>query len=368
MADVAGSRESPSPSPSRSTSKPNVEEGIAHYLSESKRLLTACREDLYECIRLQTAVSGNARTPLKLAQESIVDAGITIDYSKTLGSASSRALIPSSEVDQELDDDDDSDLSADDEDQVKFHASPSMVEEAAGGLPVVPAQAFLDELSADNVELLLHPGESKPQGPLPTLIRNEWEVKVLKPEERREMLKRQETQRIKQMHRQKSEQLDKVLKIAKPDVKTGYMIKVPTSVGKPFARPKSRWFVLSGRVLVYLAHKQAQVPRKMIDLAGADVQAVKAPRGPTGFEVRLRTVFEDGFGGKGLKNYRFCTKTPEEALEWQAALKNNISYADQEDARKNNPKVAAETDVTNILNDFTARRQSRVGIDITAKR
>ena len=362
-------------------------EDIAFYLSESKRLLAACREDLYECIRLQTQVSGNQRTPLKLSQESIVDAGITVDYSKTLGI--NTALIPAADLPHSSqnisknaenddhhdhhDDDEDSDLSAEDDDEVRFQVPESMLGvdgSGTGGIPVVPAQAFLDELSADNVELLLKPGESKPEGPLRslTLIQNEWEVKVLKPEERREMLKRQETQRITQLHRQKSEQLDKVLKIVKPVAKNGYMVKVPTSTGKPFARPKSRWFVLSGRVLVYLAHKQAQVPRKMIDLAGADVQAVRAPRGPTGFEVRLRVLMDDGFGGKAVKSYRFCTKTPEEALEWQAALENNIKYADLEEEKSRNPKTAAENDVTNILNDFSARRQSRVGIDITARR
>ena len=97
----------------------------------------------------------------------------------------------------------------------------------------------------------------------------------------------------------------------------GYMLKSPP-LTKRFAHWRQRWFMLSGRHLLYCLSDRSELPKGMIDLLGAGVEGFKSPKSPTGYEVRVH-VPERG------RTYRLCPDTEMEALAWTQVIANNIT-------------------------------------------
>lgn len=124
--------------------------------------------------------------------------------------------------------------------------------------------------------------------------------------------------------------------------KSGYMLKAPPQY-KRFSRWRKRYFMLSGRLLVYSKHRGSKGSKGIIDLAGAEVEAVVIPsglrnRGEDTYEVRLHPrgtnrvyrLRPERVKGEGRSQKR-------EARDWAASIRNNIRIADKEgDIRKKN--------------------------------
>ena len=124
--------------------------------------------------------------------------------------------------------------------------------------------------------------------------------------------------------------------------KSGYMLKAPPQY-KRFSRWRKRYFMLSGRLLVYSKSRGSKGSKGIIDLAGAEVEAVVIPsglrnRGEDTYEVRLHprgTNRVYRLRPEKLKGEKNSQKR--EARDWAASIKNNIRIADKEgDIRKKN--------------------------------
>ncbi len=79
-----------------------------------------------------------------------------------------------------------------------------------------------------------------------------------------------------------------------------------------------KWFVLSGRHLLYYQAPNSDLPKGAIDLINAEVEAYSGAATPSGYEIRLAYDTR-------TKTIRLSPDNKEDTLAWTQALMNNIN-------------------------------------------